>query len=260
METISAYQPYNQYHTEHYGGTEDNGPDDWPLSDSDDEEMGDSYGPYEECPNPEEEPLENYQWLCDNCYRHNAAWGIPEDSATIRPQIRRTSPQVSSGTLYPRRPMVAPVILGTRTATDRATGDRGSTARNGTSQTAENPSTQAGRCHQGRIPRKTTLRPERGLSSQPPQRTKRKTSSRMISHSNRSGCPELCLDTVAESPRNRGRLQPSGSIQYLDDLPALMQQARIAYAENIILCPSCYNTTSFARRTTRTSELLTPIQ
>jgi hypothetical protein len=51
----------------------------------------------------------------------------------------------------------------------------------------------------------------------------------------------------ARERESRGRLQPSGSIQHLGDSPALMKRSRYAYAERIVLCPSCYNTISFVR-------------
>jgi hypothetical protein len=70
METNSAFAPHNDNYDQFYNGlgTDNNGPDDWPDDDFEVSYTGPWYGPDEECPNPEEDPFENYQWLCDNRY------------------------------------------------------------------------------------------------------------------------------------------------------------------------------------------------
>jgi hypothetical protein len=70
METHSAFAPHNDNYDRFYNGlgTDNNGPDDWPDDTSEASYSGPWYGPDEECPNPEDDPFENYQWLCDNRY------------------------------------------------------------------------------------------------------------------------------------------------------------------------------------------------
>jgi hypothetical protein len=70
METHSSFAPHNDNYDRFYNelGTDKNGPDDWPDNNSEVSYTGPWYGPDEECPNPEEDPFENYQWLCDNRY------------------------------------------------------------------------------------------------------------------------------------------------------------------------------------------------
>jgi hypothetical protein len=70
METHSAFAPHNDNYDRFYNGlgTDNNGPDEWPDDTSEVSYTGPWYGPDEECPNPEDDPFENYQWLCDNRY------------------------------------------------------------------------------------------------------------------------------------------------------------------------------------------------
>jgi hypothetical protein len=69
METHSAFAPhYDNNYPQFSGGADNN--NGWDASyDSDDENYpGPWYGPYDECPNPEDNPVENYAWLVDNRY------------------------------------------------------------------------------------------------------------------------------------------------------------------------------------------------
>jgi hypothetical protein len=70
METHSAFAPHNENYDRFYNGlgTDHHGPDDWPDNTSEASYTGPWYGPDEECPSPEDDPFENYQWLCDNRY------------------------------------------------------------------------------------------------------------------------------------------------------------------------------------------------
>jgi hypothetical protein len=55
-----------------------------------------------------------------------------------------------------------------------------------------------------------------------------------------------------------GPLKPSGTIEDQDGSPVLSEKARMAYAEQITLCPSCYNTTTFVKSTCEPGEPCRP--
>jgi hypothetical protein len=69
METLSTFKPHNQYHLEHRGGPDDDDNLSWITDDEDDdEEMEDPSGTDGECPDPETDPIGNYEWLCIHGY------------------------------------------------------------------------------------------------------------------------------------------------------------------------------------------------
>jgi hypothetical protein len=182
METHSAFAPHhdNDYHQFSCGADNNN---QWDASyDSDGESYtGPWYGPDEECPSPEDDPFENYQWLCDNQYIIPTE---PGEILEVSPkQFDPASGEKRPRTLRPRRPMVEPIDYRTtdrttigqpvsytrintdhrpRIATDqqpRIATDRGSGEWTGhftQSQAEENPPTHIGRRHQRRTHQRRT--------------------------------------------------------------------------------------------------------
>jgi hypothetical protein len=118
---------------------------------------------------------------------------------------------------------------------------------------------------QHRTEQSETITTEAPEKQDPVARSSRSVAQNRISHNTRrevsissqevpesewsSGWPSSIQShfVFARERDSRGRLQPSRSIQHLGDSPALREWARYAYAERIVLCPSCYTTSGFVR-------------